>query len=145
MLMNEIMKTRIMASFLDTTIPARGYLTASSFINVANMIVDGDGEENAEISFKYFSLNILSEEYTCNVYDWRSIDDQQDNWKTVVQAMIKKGKIMHIIDNEDGTDFLVIMELLGTTVIFNCLDGIVGMLIHKGDVDTFVRDANLSR
>ena len=41
MLMNEMMNTRIMASFLDEKTPLRGYLTESGFFNVAKMIIEG--------------------------------------------------------------------------------------------------------
>ena len=143
--MNEMMNTRIMASFLDISIPARGYLTASSFNNVIRQILDDVGEEELDHSIEYFSLNALSEEYTCSCRDWYSICDQMDCWSTIVQAMVRKGKLMHVIDDEGKIDSMIVMELLGTTVIFNCLDGIVGMLIHREDVDQFVKDANLSR
>ena len=145
MLMNEMMNTRIMASFLDISIPARGYLTASSFNNVIRQILDDVGEEELDHSIEYFSLNALSEEYTCDNKDWYSICDQMDCWSTIVQAMVRKGKLMHVVDDEDRIDSLVVMELLGTTVIFNCLDGMVGMLIQREDVDQFVKDANSSR
>lgn len=145
MLMDEMMKTRIVASFLDITIPVRGYLTVSSFNNVIRQIIDDVGEEELDNSIEYFSLNALSEEYTCDNKDWYIICDQMDCWSTIVQAMFRKGKMMHVIDDEDRIDSMVIMELLGTTVIFNCLDGIVGMLIHREDIDQFVKDANLSR
>ena len=145
MLMNEMMKTRIVASFLDISIPVRGYLTVSSFNNVIRQIIDDVGEEELDNSIEYFSLNALSEEYTCDNKDWYSICDQMDCWSTIVQAMVRKGKLMHVIDDEGKIDSMIVMELLGTTVIFNCLDGIVGMLIHREDVDQFVKDANLSR
>jgi hypothetical protein len=145
MLMNEMMKTRIMTSFLDTNDTIRGYLTVSSFKNAVKQILEDVGEEDLESSEEYFSLNVLSDEFTCDNKDWYTICDQLDCWSTIVQAMIKKGKLMYFIDSEDYLDLLVVMELLGTTVIFNCLDGIVGMLIHKASIDQFVKDANSSR
>jgi hypothetical protein len=145
MLMNEMMKTRIMASFLNENDNGKGYLTVSSFTNVVKQIIDDVGEEDIQSSLEYFSLNVLSDEFTCNNEDWYAISDQLDCWGTIVQAMLKKGKLMYFMDDEDHCDFLVAMELLGTTVIFNCLDGIVGMFIHKASIDQFVKDANLSR
>ena len=145
MLMDEMMNTRIMASFLDTTVPVKGYLTALSFNNVVKQILEDVGEEDPETSIEYFSLNMLSEEYTCDNKDWCIICDQMDCWSTIAHAMIKKGKFMHVIDDEFRIDSLVVMELLGTTVIFNCIDGMVGMLILRTDIDQFFKDANSSR
>jgi len=145
MLMNEMMNTRIMASFLDEKTPLKGYLTESSFYNIAKMIIEENGEENAESSFEYFSLNLLAEESHCSIDDLMSISDQMDNWGTVVHAMIKRGTIVKIIEDENMIDSLVVMELNGTPVVFNCLDGIVGMIIHKHNVEQFVKDANSSR
>ena len=139
------MNTRIIASFLDMNQKGHGYLTVSSFSNVVRQIIEYTDEDYLADSSNYFSLNLLSDKYTCDNADWYSICDQMDDWPVIVSAMINKGRLSHFMKDEDGIDTLVIMELLGTPVIFNCLDGLIGMLIHKSDIDQFVKDANLSR
>ena len=145
MLMNDLMNTRIMASFLDINQKGHGYLTALSFSNVVREIIEDTDKDHFDDSIEYFSLNRLSEEYTCDNEDWYSICDQMDEWPVIVSAMFNKGRLMYFMKDEANIDTMVVMELLGTTVIFNCLDGLVGMLIHKSDIDQFVKDANSSR
>jgi hypothetical protein len=141
----DLMNTRIIASFLDMNQKGHGYLTVSSFNNVVRQIIDDTDEDHLADSSEYFSLNRLSDKYTCDNADWYSICDQMDDWPVIVSAMINKGKLKYFMKDEANIDTMVVMELLGTTVIFNCLDGLVGMLIHKSDIDQFVKDANSSR
>ena len=142
MLNNETMNARLMSSFLNTNDKTKGALTESSFRNVVDRILEDIGIEDLESSEEYFGLNVLSEEFTCDNRDWYAVDDQLDCWSVIVSAISKEGKLSYIMGDSRYCDSLVAIEVLGITVVFNCLIGVVSMLIHRSDIEVFVKNAN---